>query len=146
MTEADLQQIEQHLGFPLPSAYRETALSYPFDAHSYPSDCMLANSAQGVIGLNSGHFSAADIAKAFFVGSDGSEERYFLDGANAGSPVFCYEVESGRHRVHSASWPEYLDRIRVLQAELDAEEAEIRLEREETLHHKPIRKWWQFWA
>jgi hypothetical protein len=138
MTEADLRQIEARLGFPLPGAFRLTALSYPFSPDSFAEEFMLPSQPSEVIDMNEAGLPVVGIDRPFFVGSDGGEERYFVDASNAESPVYVYELETGRHRVLVDSWEKYMDHIRATLAEIAADE-----ERER--QRKLTKRWWQFW-
>jgi hypothetical protein len=138
MTEADLSEIEARLGFPLPAAFRATALSYPFPPDSFAAEFMLPNSASDFIGLNESAVTVRGVTRPFFIGDDGGEERYFLDAAKPDSPVYVYELETGQHRVLVPSWPAYLDHIRAAHAEIAADE-------EATRQRKLTRRWWQLW-
>jgi hypothetical protein len=138
MTEADLRQIEARLGFPLPAAFQSTVLSYPFPADSFADEFMLPSQAGEVVNMNVDGVPTAGIDRPLFVGSDGGEERYFVDAGRTASPVYVYELETGRHRVLVDSWGKYLDHIRDTLAEIAADE-----DREK--QRKLTKRWWEFW-
>ena len=138
MTEADLGQIEARLGFPLPAAFRSTALNYPFSPDSFADEFMLPSQPSDFIDMNQAGVSLAGIGRPFFVGSDGGEERYLVDASKAESPVYVYELETKRHRVLVDSWASYLDHIRDALAEIAADE-----DREK--QRKLTKRWWEFW-
>ena len=98
MTEADLAKIEECVGFPLPSAFGATVLSYPFAAGSFADEFMLPNRPAALIDLNGARTKIAGRSRPFFVGSDGGEEWYFVDASRPDSPVYVFELETGRHR------------------------------------------------
>ena len=126
MNEADLGEIEALLGFPLPMAFRSTALSYPFLPDSFADEFMLPNRPSEVVDLNQTGVAIDGVGRPFFIGSDGGEERYFVDASKPESPVYVYELETGRHRVLVASWSDYLDQIRGTHAEIAADESAAR--------------------
>jgi hypothetical protein len=138
MTEADLRQIEARLGFPLPAAFRSTALSYPFSPDSFADEFMLPSQPSEFIDMNEADVPIAGIGRPFFVGSDGGEERYFVDASRAESPVYVYELETKRHRVLADSWANYLDHIRDTLAEIAADQVREK-------QRKLKKRWWKFW-
>jgi hypothetical protein len=99
---------------------------------------MLPNRTGEVIDLNEAGVVVASVGRPFFVGSDGGEQRYFVDAATADSPVYVYELETGHHRVLVASWAEYLEHIRDTHDEITADEAAAR-------SRQLIKRWWEFW-
>ena len=143
MTEDDLQQIEAAVGYTLPTFYRTTLVAYPFPKDSFADEFMLRDCPQSVIANNKGspRISSPDIRQSFFLGSDGGEERYFVDAKNPNSAVFVFELETGKHRQEASTWAEFLDQVRVVVSEIDAEEAE-----DTALATRRVNKnWWQFW-
>jgi hypothetical protein len=128
MTESDLQQIEQHVGFALPATYRTTLLNYPFEPGSFADEFMLPNRPQEVIELSDVDFSSPAI----------SQEWYFVDASKPDSAVFVFELETGKHKSLSPTWTAYLDHIRATHSEIAADEAAER-------QRKQNKKWWQFW-
>lgn len=139
MTQSELEEIEQRLGLSLPAEYRTTMLSYPFTAGSFADECMLPNRPTAVLDLNEARVPLpASVARPFFVGSDGGEESYFVDAARLDSPVFVFELETGRHRIQAASWVAYLQGIRDTLVEIAVDE---QAERERRL----TKRWWEFW-
>ena len=138
MTDQDFQSIEKHLGVALPASYRATLSSYPFDADSFAAADMLPNDAAAVIELNGAEFSSSEIGKPFFIGSEGSEEWFFLDAKNPDSGVFVFELETGKHRPLFPTWAAFLDHIRAEHAEIAADEEAMR-------QRKLTKKWWEFW-
>jgi len=136
VTEAELGEIEARLAFPLPASFRSTALSYPFPPDSFADEFMLPNRPRDVIDLNKAGAAVADIDRPFFVGSDGGEEWYFVDASQPESPVYVYELETGRHRVLVGSWAAYLDHIRDAHAEIEADDEAAR-------QRKLSKRWWE---
>ena len=138
MTEADLAGIEASVGFPLPSAFRATVLSYPFAPDSFADEFMLPNRPSALIDLNGAREAIAGVSRPFFVGSDGGEESYFVDASRSDSPVYVFELETGRHRILVPSWAEYLGRIGETHAEIESDQALLS-------KRKLERRWWEFW-
>lgn len=138
MTGSELQQIEERMAFRIPSYYRETLLNYPFERDSFADEFMLPNCPQAVIELNDAGISTGTGVQALFIGSDGGEERYFVDASLPDSGVFVFDLETGKQRQLSPSWSCYLDHIHATQTELEEDE-KAGQERRST------KKWWQFW-
>jgi len=138
MTAKDLAEIDSAVGGALPEIYRVTMLAYPFPAESFGDEFMLPNRAPAIIELNTSGVTPAGFARVFFVGSDGGEERYFIDPGAAASPVFAFELETGRHRPFADSWDAYLAAIREVHAEIDQDAVAERA-------RKANRRWWQVW-
>ena len=140
MTENDLQQIEKTIGISVPLFYRATLSAYPFPSGSYADQFMLPNSPKEVIEYYEAdpNFSSPDIKQPFYFGSNGGEEWYFVDAGNPSSPVFVYELETGKHHQKAPTWSEFLEQIHVTLEEIAQNEV-TQAER------KRNRKWWQFW-
>jgi hypothetical protein len=138
VTDADLSIIEERLAVTLPEIYRATVRDYPFSSDSIGAECMLLDSAAAVVELNEVGLEIDGVTSPFFIGSDLSEEWYFLDVSRAESPVYVYQLEAGEHQVLDETMGQYLDRIRVADAEIEAD----RRAAEERDRNK---KWWEFW-
>jgi hypothetical protein len=138
MTANDLQQIQDHVGFQLPLYYRETLLNYPFKHDSFAEEFMLPNCHQAVKDLNDASISIGSGIQAFFIGSDGGEEQYFVDASTQESGVFVFDLETGEHRNLSPSWSSFLDHIHSTHTEIEEDE-----KAEEARRNS--KKWWQFW-
>lgn len=81
MTTSELQRIEDHVGFRLPSYYRETLLQYPFPRGSFAEEFLLPDCPEAVLDLNDVVASLGPGVQALFIGNDGGEERYFVDAS-----------------------------------------------------------------
>jgi hypothetical protein len=138
MTDQDFRSIETHVGFPLPASYRATLSSYPFDSDFFAAEFMLPNDPEAVIELNDAEISSSDIAKPFFIGSDGGEERFFVDASKQESGVFVFELETGKHRSLVPTWAAFLDHIHAAHVEIAADGEAMR-------KRKLNKKWWEFW-
>lgn len=138
MTDAELEVIEEHLAVVLPKAYRATVRDYPLPANSFGVEGMLLNSPEAVIELNAAGAEIDGVVSPFFIGSDLGEEWYFLDASMPNSPVYVYQLESGEHRVLDATLGQFLDRIRKVDSEIEADE---KAEKDRRLN----KKWWEFW-
>lgn len=128
MTGDELQKIEQKLGFSLPAYYRATMIAYPFSDYEYTSKYFLADNLKAVIKNNSKPKAIEGISRIFFVGGDPQGEQYFVDAANAESPVYALEPKTGKHSIKAKTWGEFLDILRAdikdLEDEIVAEQAE----------------------
>jgi len=87
MTEREVAKIEHALGEPLPAAYRETLLDYPFPGYCGSDDFPLFDRAEALIELNRQyHEGYADIPpwpeSLLFVGDDGAASTYAIDRAD----------------------------------------------------------------
>jgi len=138
MTEEDFQAIEEHTGFQLPAYYRETMSNYPFAIDSFAGEFMLPDDPRTVIDMLEEGFSVNGFRAPFFVGSDGSEECYFVDASQPDSGVFVFEIETEKHRPLTPSWSGFLDHIRAALAEIAADEEAQR-------QRKLNKKWWEVW-
>ncbi|MCE9608813.1 MAG: SMI1/KNR4 family protein [Chthoniobacter sp.] len=138
MTDQDFQSIEKCVGFPLPAYYRATLSSYPFAANSFAAEFMLPNDLNAVIELSDAEISSPEIRTPLFVGTDGSEEWFFVDASKPDSGVFAFELETGKHRLLTPTWGAFLDHIRAHHAEIAADEEAMR-------QRKLNKKCWEFW-
>lgn len=138
MTEGELQQIEDHVGFALPAYYRDTMLHYPFEPGSFADELMLPNCPEAVIDLNDTPFLENSDMLPLCVGVDGGEERYFIDASRPNSRVFVFDLETGKHRPFESTWASYLHHIRAVLRELKEDEEAERLRNQS-------KKWWRFW-
>jgi hypothetical protein len=134
MTYAELQQIQEELGFSLPSSYRATMLAYPFSKEPGKQEPMLVDDLQEVLDLNTGGLEMDGVGCPFFVGSDGSERYYFVDANEPLSPVYWSEVETGHFEMQAASWAKYLSQIRHIRKEQGLGSVEA----------IPASRWWPF--
>ena len=138
MTESELAEVESWLGFSVPANYRSTLTNYPFPSDSYAEEFMLPNDPRSVIELNDLGVEVRSIEQPFFIGSDGGEDHYFVDAADADSPVYVFELETGKHRELVGSWTDYLQHIRGIHDEIAADEESER-------ERKRTKRWWEFW-
>ncbi|MBK7670723.1 MAG: SMI1/KNR4 family protein [bacterium] len=138
MTESDLQTIEERLSITLPGAYRATMLHYSLPPESFGTEAMLPDTVEAILDLNMDDMAMNGVLSPFFIGSDLGEECYFLDASRADSPVYVYQLETGKHQVLDATMEQYVDRIRRDDAEAAADDAAA-----EMRHLN--RKWWEFW-
>jgi hypothetical protein len=132
MTDIDLQRIEDSLHIKLPADYRSLMLAYPFPPDSLSADCLLPNSVDAV--LDHADTGGTLPPHSFTIGGDGGEEIYFIDLSRQPSPVFVYDLETGKIKEEAPSLDAYVQQCR------DTEE-ELRLDEEEMAR----KKWWQFW-
>lgn len=112
MTQGELQQIEQRLGFSLPSYYRATMVAYPFSEDKFTRQYLLTDGVDGILSYNSHPPKVEGMARLFVIGGDSSEERYFVDASLAQSPVYVFDLETRKHSVKATTWEEYLGQIR----------------------------------
>ncbi len=138
MTQDEIDEIEGSLSLRLPAGYRGTLLSYPFLAGSFADEFLLLNRAKDLLALNPTRLAISGIEKPFVIGSDGGEESYFLDAANAEPGVFVFDLETGNHRLLARSLPAYVDYIRTILDEIAADE-------EDEKRRSTSRRWWEFW-
>ena len=138
MTEAELRLIEERLGYSLPEEYNSTVLNYPFAADSFANEFMLLDNVDAVVELNEAGVEIGDVERPFFVGSDGGEEWFFIDASKEESPVFVFQLESGKHHIRAGTWGGYLEEIRTAHAEIEADEEAAR-------QRKLTKQWWEFW-
>ncbi len=138
VTDAELKTIEECLTVALPEAYRATLRDYPFPSESFGAESMLLNSAESVIEFNTEGAEIDGVVSPIFIGSDLGEEWYFLDASRTDSPVFVYQLETGEHQVLDTTLERFLDRIRAVGEEIEADE---KAEEERRLN----KKWWEFW-
>ena len=138
MTEKELQNIEERVGFSVPAYYRETMINYPFSTDSFTEQFMLPNDPREVFGLEGIVLSSAEIEKGLCIGSDGGEGLYFIDAAKEDPVVYVYERETCEHRRFMPTWTAYIEY-------LAREEAEIAAYEEAQRQRKLTKKWWQFW-
>jgi hypothetical protein len=113
MTNAELLEIEEELGFELPLFYRTTQLACVSRPAVAPQsrNPMLLDDPQEVLELNRGGIEMSGIGCPFFVGSDGGEKFYFVDATEPMSPVYCCEGEPDYHKIQAWSWSKYLTQI-----------------------------------
>jgi hypothetical protein len=138
MTNAQLADIEQALGIPLPLSYKALMTSdlgrisdrnYAFWLYQDPSRVIDANmtlcsSLEGVHNWTTNYFT---------IGHDGGGNQYFLDLANIKSPVFCLDHETKEITTEWSSLDEFVIAWREKVQQLVAQ-SKIQKSR-----------WWQFW-
>jgi hypothetical protein len=113
-------------------------LAYPFPLDSFADECLLPNDAERVIGLNRDAPTVRGIAHPFFIGDDGGEELYFVDLNTPDSPVYVFDLETGRHSVKATNWPTYLAQVHSDLADIEKDQVAERDKRSR-------KRWWQFW-
>jgi len=120
-----IEAFEKELGLTLPADYKATLLDYPF-AGEHTGTEMLVNDLSL---LRSWNLPARPQGKKrakktdpregyFMIGSDCSETVFFIDPKRKSSPVWYYEMETGKFELYVASIREYLDKC----AKIDAGE------------------------
>ncbi len=132
MTTLDFQRLERELTISLPNDYRTLMTAYPFPADSFSADCLLPNSADRLLELSCARQKLPP--HSFIIGDDSADETYFLDASREHSPIYVFDVESGKVRERFPSLDAYVQHCRKTDEELRryAERVESR-------------KWWQFW-
>ncbi|HTL59033.1 MAG TPA: SMI1/KNR4 family protein [Candidatus Limnocylindrales bacterium] len=132
MTEADFQRIEEELAIKLPKNYKALMANYPFAPDSFTEEFLLPNSVEGLPGS-----AAAGIKlppSSFIIGTDGGEQVYFIDWSKESSPVYVFELETGRTKEEAPSLDAYVEKCRDMGLEIKRDEEE-----------RARKKWWQFW-
>ncbi|HXB58364.1 MAG TPA: SMI1/KNR4 family protein [Candidatus Acidoferrales bacterium] len=132
MTTSDLQRIERELRILLPGDYKSLMTAYPFPHDSFSADCLLPDNADRLLEI------AKDRQKlpvnSFIIGDDSADETYFIDVSRMRSPVFVFDVSSGKV---SESFPDlgtYVEHCKKTDQELYQYAKRVE-----------NRKWWQFW-
>jgi hypothetical protein len=120
MTYAELQMIEEELGFELPPFYKTTMAADPFPREHGEGEPMLIDNPHEVVDLNRGGLEMAGVGCAFFVGSDGGEKLFFVDAMEPMSPVYCSDGETGYHRIQAWSWGKYMAQVHLSRRERQA--------------------------
>ena len=138
MNESELVRVASELSMQLPDYYRTTMLSYPFPGRGDIEQAELVNDPDLLISLNRNHPAAEGSKTIFVIGTDRSEESYYVKTGEHGSTVYCFELETGKHLVLDASWDEYLARC---ERQIQEAEADERLMTDRAAN----RKWWQLW-
>ncbi len=138
MIAADIDAISRQLGVTVPPWYAATMLAYPFPPDSFANECLLPNDASRVIGLNREVSAAVGVAHSFFVGDDGGEELYFVDLDKPDSPVYVFQVETGKQEVKAIDWPTYLAQVHRALADIEADQTA-------QLDRRSRKRWWHFW-
>jgi cell wall assembly regulator SMI1 len=150
MIEAEFDRIEREMGITLPDDYRETMIHYPFPPDSSPAINDLCNNASELISWNKDG-SSLDIEEAseyFMIGTDGSEELYFIDVRLQRSSVYVYCIDTDTFSVVAASLAEWVNMISEMEQE--AEEGLAASKETESMRKKEKenkeKKWWRFWG
>jgi len=138
MNAQDIKTIEAKVGMALPEFYCATMLNYPFPVDSFAAEFLLPNDLARLLSDNEDPGNYPGIDKAFMIGGDGGEERYFIDLASTSSQVFAFDLETGIHTAKATDWQQYLDQIAASLREIEEDER-LRAER------KANKKWWEFW-
>lgn len=132
MTNSDLQRIENELGIKLPADYRSLMLAYPFPPESFSAEQLLPDSAATLLQLAGGSENLPP--HSFIIGDDGGVETYFIDVSRQRSPVYVFQLETGKVQEEAPSLDAYVQKCR---------DTEDEIRRDQALMAK--RKWWQFW-
>jgi hypothetical protein len=132
MTTSDLQRIERELGVKLPSDYTSLMAAYPFPSDSFAAESLLPNSADCILELAGARKSLPP--NSFIIGNDGGEEVYFIDLTRHPSPVYVFELETGKAKEHAPHLDAYVHKCA---------DAETEISRDQ--QHMARKKWWRFW-
>ena len=138
MNLTELQHLEASLSISLPDYYRATMLEYPFAGRSEIDAAELVDSVQQLLELNCESPVAKTKVNFFVIGTDLSEEIYYIKPQTSASEVFCFELETGNSRLICTSWEEYLTLCRT---QLE----EIELDSHAMVEKAATTKWWQLW-
>ena len=132
MTNTDLQRIERELRITLPADYRALMLAYPFPPDSFSAECLLPDSADRLLELAGARENLPP--HSFIIGDDGGEETYFIDVSRQPSPVYVFQLETGKVKEEAAGLDAYVQKCRDADDEIRRDQAEMARKR-----------WWQFW-
>src|SRR5688500_8039485 len=108
MNESELVRVETELSMRLPAYYRATLLAYPFEKRTDIEGAELVNDPDLLISLNQDP-AFGQPGDVFVIGTDGSEETYYIKPKDSGSAVYCFQLETGEHEQIAASWDGYLE-------------------------------------
>lgn len=126
--------LERELAVALPEQYRSALLAYPFAAGSVGEEMLVADvewlrernraNDRAFAPGSSGRQSLPGLAEGLLlIGIDGGELQYYLDLNSSANAVMEYSLETRRLSEFAASFPQYLARIRQIDARIGAEEA-----------------------
>ena len=132
MLSSELERIETQLGISLPEDYRSLMTAYPFAPSSFTAEVLLPDSADWLL-ASAGLVNDLP-ANSFIIGGDGGEESYFIDVSRQRSPVFVFDLETGKVWQKASSLSVYVEQCK------DAIE---QIHRDEERAAK--KKWWQVW-
>jgi hypothetical protein len=132
MTAADLQRLEKELAISLPTDYKTLMTAYPFPADSFSADCLLPDSADRLLELSSDRQKLPP--HSYIIGDDSADETYFLDASRESSPVYVFEVVSGKVSERFPNLEAYVRHCKKTDENLLRYAARVE-----------SRKWWQFW-
>lgn len=126
--------LERELSISLPEQYRSAMLEYPFPAGSVGEE-MLVSDVEWLLRRNRSDNCTSIGGKRrqqespglseglFLIGSNGGELEYYLQLNERPGAVMEYSLETHRLSEFAATFSQYLERIRQLDAELRTEEA-----------------------
>ncbi len=144
MTNEELKEIEQRVGFSLPSYYKLTILGYPFSEDKFTTPRLLPNNLKTLVKLNSRTPPIEGITRIFFVGGDPDFQLYFFDAALSDSPVYTFNLKTRKHSIKARNWTEYLGQIREEMKEVQEEEAFEREGNANTIRQgRKNENWWE---
>lgn len=138
MTEAQLDEIESHVGFALPAEYRRVAVASPF--RPIGSDCVywFFDDPNQVIEETLAPLSDGDYDKRGWqmgyltIGNDGGGDLYVMDTSAPGLPVHCLSHESHQiepdYRTFAGFVEDWIKAPEVIEANLAAKKAAERAE------------------
>ena len=138
MNVSEIVRVTSALSVQLPDYYRTTLVSYPFSGRADIEQAELVHDPDLLISLNRDHPAAEGNKAIFVIGTDQSEESYYIKTNEPGSTVYCFQLETGKHLPIAPSWDEYLARC---QSQIEEAEVDERLMAERAAK----KKWWQLW-
>jgi len=138
MSPYDLRQLELQLALQLPSYYRATMLAYPFAGRSDLDQAELLDDLQLLLELNDASPADSPLERRLVIGTDRSEETYYIKPDDLGSAVYCFALETGKHRQICQTWDQF---ISLCWEQISEAEEDERLMKERAAR----RKWWQPW-
>jgi hypothetical protein len=126
--------LERELAVALPEQYQAALSAYPFAAGSVGEEMLVADvewllernraDNRGFAPGNRGRQSLPGLAEGLLlIGIDGGERQYYLDLSSRANRVMEYSLETQQLSEFAASFPQYLARIRQIDASIGAEEA-----------------------
>lgn len=134
MKETAISVLERELSLSLPAAYKSALMKYPFTAGSVSEEMLVADAkwllehnrpnddAVPKSGLR--HRQPPSLSEGLFqIGVDGGELQYYLNVKSSSGEVLEYDLETHRLSQFAQSVEQYLEKIRRIDAEIDAEEA-----------------------
>lgn len=126
--------LEQELSVSLPEQYKSALLAYPFAAGSVGEE-MLVSDVKWLLERNrtdnrafaparrGTHPSPSLSQGLLLIGIDGGELEYYLNVNSSPNAVMEYCIETQQMTECAASFGQYLERIRKIDSEIDAEQA-----------------------